>query len=134
MKNFFAALILAVIFITGCETTKSVQQYDENGLPVWCGKIFTTKDGLWAGASVERGFYASGKSQASNRKLASNEAALDAKAKLSEFISEKLSADKSAGAVYLTGVRQVDFFDSDDGVTYVLYFISENDAWKSLGK
>ena len=36
--------------------------------------------------------------------------------------------------VVVTGARQVDFFDSDDGVTYVLYFISEKDARKSLGK
>ena len=134
MKKFFTVLILAVIFTAGCTTTKSMQQYDQNGLPLWCGKTFMTNDGLWAGVSKESGFYASGQSAAANKKLAAKEASLDAKTKLCDFVLEKLSVEKSAGAVYLTGARQVDFFDSDDGVTYVLYFISEQDARKSLGE
>lgn len=133
MKNIFA-LIFVVVFLSSCvsNNTDSVQLYRDDGLPMWVGNVFSDPTGFWAGYNDKKGFYAWGEAKYGDRNISTNAAELDAKKRLLSYLSNKykLASNKAS----LVGVQRVDRFISDDGTVYVLLFISNKDARKSLAR
>lgn len=129
-SNLRLILILFALFpLFSCRTAPQVQAYREDGLPVWVEQVFSNPSGIWAGFNDEKGFYASGEANYGDLQSSLSAAELDAKTRLQEFVCRELSKEKPA---VLLGVQRVDRFIAENGSVYVLVFVSQKNAKKSL--
>ena len=138
-KTGLIFLLFSFVLLLSCKTVDSVNQetYEkikynkQNCLPIWADCSFTSDQvSLFLGNySSQKGVFASGKGQSEQL------ARINARQNLLDFCNETYAShnisDNSNGTLY--GSRIIDTVTHDDGTVYILMFVSEKDAKKSIG-